>query len=157
MELQVKEKIQAPAKEVWAVLAHRFAQIGEWAPHIESSRALKPEEVPEGFEVAPEAPVPGRVTPSPLGEQREVLTEYSEDAMTFTFRVPGPAPLFHHSQNRTTVTSLGGGSSLVTFDLTLQPRGVFKLLTPLLKRRFRTSKFGPAGMIRDLKAYLEAR
>jgi len=105
--------------------------------------------------VAKDAPVPGRVTPNPFGELIEVLTQYSEANKSFTFEVSGPAPIFSHTANHTKVTAQGTKQSLVTFDLQLTPKGLFKLFTPLLKKRFQTSKLGPAGMIMDLKALVE--
>ena len=155
MELQLTQEINAPAKKVWEVLAHQFAEISEWAPNIESSRAIEMSEVPTGFKVAENAPVPGRVTPNPLGELTEVITAYSEKKKSFTFEVAGPAPLFSHTANTTKVVEQGTDKSIVTFDLQLSPKGIFNLFSPLLKRRFQTSKFGPAGMIRDLKNYVE--
>ena len=155
MELQIKQEINATADEVWKVLAHQFADISEWSPTIESSRAIDQSEVPAGFKAAEEAPVPGRVTPNPLRELTEVLTEYSEENKSFTFEVAGPAPLFSHTANHTKVIAQGANKSLVTFDLQLSPKGIFNLFSPVLKRRFQTSKFGPAGMIRDLKTYVE--
>ena len=75
--------------------------------------------------------------------------------MSFTFEVAGPAPIFSYTANNTKVTALDENKSLVTFDLSLTPNGIFKLFSPILKRRFQTSKFGPAGMIADLKDYVE--
>ena len=157
MELQIKQEINAPAEKVWSVLAHKFAEISEWAPNIASSRVIEMSEVPADFKVADDAPVPGRVTPNPLGDVKEVLTEYSEENKAFTFEVAGPAPLFSHTANTTSVVANGTDKSLVTFDLQLTPKGIFNLFSPLLKRRFQTSKFGPAGMIKDLKAYVESK
>lgn len=155
MELKIRQEINAPADKVWDVLAHQFAEISEWSPRISSSRSIDFDEVPAGFKVAEEAPVPGRVTPNPLGELTEVLTQFSEAKRSFTFEVAGPAPLFSHTANSTKVVATGANQCLVTFDLQLTPKGIFNLFSPLLKRRFQTSKMGPAGMIMDLKAYIE--
>lgn len=155
MEIQLKQEINASAEKVWGVLAHQFAEISEWAPRIEASRVIDISEVPAGFKVAESAPVPGRVTPNPLGEVTEVLTKYSEANKTFTFEVAGPAPLFSLTANNTRVIAKGDDKCLVTFDLHLMPKGIFKLFEPILKRRFQTSARGPAGMIKDLKHYVE--
>jgi len=155
MELQLSQEINAPAEKVWEILAHQFAEISEWAPNIESSRIIEMSEVPANFKVAKEAPVSGRVTPNPLGDVTEVLTEYSEENKTFTFEAAGPAPIFSHGANTTRVVAQGTAKCLVTFDLRLTPIGIFNLFAPLLKRRFQTSKFGPAGVIQDLKTYVE--
>jgi len=155
MELQINQEINASAEKVWEILAHQFAEIGEWAPNIAFSRVIEMSEVPAEFKVAKEAPVPGRVTPNPLGDVTEILTEYSEENKTFTFEAAGPAPIFSHGANTTRVVAQGTANCLVTFDLRLTPKGIFNLFAPLLKRRFKTSKFGPAGVIRDLKTYAE--
>jgi len=155
MEIQLKQEINASAEKVWNVLAHQFAEISSWAPGTESSRAIIIGEVPGEFEVAKDAPVPGRVTPNPLGEVTEVLTKFSEENKTFTFEAAGPAPVFSHGANNTSVVALGEDRCLATFDIHLAPNGIFNLFCPLLKRRFETSKRGPAGMIQDLKVYVE--
>ena len=155
MKFQIKQEINVSAEEVWDVLAHQFAEISEWAPNIQSSRAIEMSEVPEVFRVAEGAPVPGRVTPNPLGELIEVLTMYSEENKSFTFDVLGPRPVFSYTQNTTNVIPLDENKCLVTFDLILMPKGIFNLFSPILQRRFETSKFGPAGMIKDLKTYIE--
>ena len=155
MELQIKQEINASADKVWSVLAHQFAEISEWAPNIKSSRVIEMSEVPAEFKVAKDAPVPGRVTPNPLGDVTEVLSEYSEENKTFKFEAAGPAPIFSYGANTTRVVDQGTNRCLVTFDLQLTPNGIFNLFSPLLKRRFKTSKFGPAGLIRDLKDFVE--
>ena len=155
MKLRLEKEINASADKVWGVLAHQFAEIGEWAPHIEYSRIIEDSEVPTHFKVADSAPVPGRATPNPLGEVTEVLTMYSENDKAFTFEADGPRPIFNHTQNTTHVIDQGADKCLVTFDLELMPKGVFKLFKPVLERRFKTSVFGPAGVINDLKDYVE--
>ena len=155
MDLHIEQEINAPAEKVWGILAHQFAEIGNWSPRIKSSRAIDISEVPAEFKVATNAPVPGRVTPNPLGELTEVLTKYSEANMSFTFEVAGPAPLASLTVNNTQVIAKGDDKCLVTFDIKLMPKGVFKLFSPVLKRRLQTSSLGPAGMIKDLKRYVE--
>ncbi len=155
MELQITQEINASAEKVWEILAHQFAEIGEWAPNVPSSRVVEMSEVPAEFKVAKDAPVPGRVVSNPLGDVTETLTEYSEENKTFKFEAAGPAPMFSHSNNTTRVVDQGTNKCMVTFDLQLQPKGVFKIFSPILKRRFETSKFGPAGVIQDLKVYVE--
>jgi len=155
MEFQIQQEVNAPADKVWKVLAHQFAEISDGAPRIKSSRVIGKSEVPVEFKVAKDAPVPGRVTPNPLGELTEVLTKYSEANKTFTFEVAGPAPIFSHVANNTSVIEQGKDNCLVTFDIQMEPKGIFNLFSSILIRRLKTSKFGPAGMIKDLKQYVE--
>ena len=156
MKIHLRAEIAAPADATWEVVGRRFAEIAEWSSAVETSRTIAVSEVPASFAVAPDAPVPGRGIPNPLGEVVEVLTQYSDDERTFTFEANGPAPIFSHTQNTTKVTSQGANSCLVTTDLVLSPRGVFKLIQPLLAKRFQTSGRGPAGVIKDLKQHMEA-
>jgi hypothetical protein len=156
MELQIKEVINAPADKVWQVLGHQFADIGNWSTNVATSRALDSSEVPSRFKVAPSAPVPGRATPNPLGELKEILTMYSDNDKTFTFEVDGLPPIISHSQNTTKIIEQGSKECVVTFDLTMEPKGVFKLMDPILRRRFATSQRGPAGLMSDLKQFVES-
>ncbi len=156
IHIHLEEEIDAPADEAWAVLAHRFAEIGEWAPGVETSRAISLDEVPAGFTVAPSAPVPGRVTPNPLGDITEVLTMYSEDDRTFTFEADGLPPIVTHTTSTTRVTELDNGHSLVTFDIEMGFIRPFNVLGPVMQSRLQSSAAGPAGIIKDLKTYLES-
>lgn len=156
MELRIKEVINAPAEKVWQLLGHQFAEIGNWSTAVATSRALDSSEVPSRFQVAPSAPVPGRATPNPLGELKEIVTMYSDADRTFAFEVDGLPPIIRHAQNTTKIIEQGPQKCEVTFDLQMEPKGIFRLMNPLLRRRFATSKRGPAGLMRDLKRYVEA-
>ncbi|MEM7035196.1 MAG: SRPBCC family protein, partial [Chloroflexota bacterium] len=111
IHIHLKEEVNASPDAVWAVVAHQFAEVGEWAPNIEWSRAVASDEVPSQFTVAPSAPVSGRVTPNPLGDLTEVFIEYSEPDKTFTFDTAGLPPIIAHSYNTTQVTELDSGRS----------------------------------------------
>ena len=155
MELQIKQEIDAPADRVWQILGQQFAAIGNWSTTVETSRALDANEVPAGLPIAPQAPVPGRATPNLLGELKEILTRYSDAEMSFTFEVDGLPPIIRYSQNSTRVQDLGPDRCLVTFDLQMVPKGIFKVMNPVLRRRLSTSQRGPAGLMRELKIYAE--
>ncbi len=158
IQIHLEEEIDASANKVWTVLAHQFAEVGEWSPNIETSRVLSLDEIPNGFTVAPSAPVPGRITISPFGgDITEVLIKYSEDDKMFQFRVHGLPPMIAHSKNTTHVTELDNGNSLVTMDIKMIFVRPFNVLGPLMQKRLQTSAFGPAGIIKDLKPYLESK
>ena len=156
MELQIKQEINAPADRVWDIVGRQFATVDKWSRAVATSRTLTMGEIPAGLQPAPAAPVPGRATPNPFGELKEVLTAYSDDARTFTFVATGLPPIIRQAQNTTRVQALGPGKSLVTFDVKMVPWGIFKVIDPLLRRRFATSARGPAGVMQDLKAYAES-
>ena len=155
MDLHFEQEIKAPAEKVWEVLGKQFAEIGEWAPGVASSRVLDMSEIPSPVKVAASAPVPGRATGNPFGETKEVLTRYSEEKMEFTFEGVGLPPIFSSAQNTTRVIKKGATKSLVIFDAQLVAKGFFKFLNPLLRRRLSRSKFGPGTLIKDLKRYVE--
>ncbi len=158
IKIHLEGEYDTSADEVWSVLAHQFGEISEWSPNIETSRKLSFNEVPSGFTVAPSAPVAGRVTPSPLGgDLTEVLVNYSEDDKMFKFRVHGLPPMIAHSENSTKVTELDNGKSFVTMDIKMIFVRPFNVFAPLMQKRLQTSGFGPAGIIKDLKPYLESK
>jgi len=155
MDIHMEKEINASADKVWNILAHQFAEIGEWADGVKWSRALEASEVPEDFVVAPQAPVPGRVTPNPFGDLKEILTRFSDVEREFTFEVSGLPKAVAHTQNTTRVIETGADTCLVTFDVQMVLRGPLKLLSPILRRRLKTSGFGPAGALEALKPYAE--
>ncbi len=158
IQIHLEGEFESSADEVWTVLAHQFAEVAEWSPNIEKSKELSFDDVPSGFTVAPDAPVAGRVTPSPLGgDLTEVLINYSEDEKMFQFRVHGLPPMIVSSANTTNVTELGNGNSFVTMDIEMIFARPFNAFAPLMQKRLQTSSFGPAGMIKDLKPYLESK
>ncbi|MEM7531276.1 MAG: SRPBCC family protein [Chloroflexota bacterium] len=152
LDLHLEKEINAPAEEVWSVLAHQFAEMDKWSATVDTARVLEESEVPAGFDVAPEAPIPGRSTTAALGEIHEIFTMYSEENMEYTFRAAELPFLLNYAHNTHRVTALDDGKSMVTFDLRLELSGIFKALTPVLKGRFE-STFG--GVQDELKVYME--
>lgn len=155
MKLHLEQEINASADKVWNILGHQFADIAIWS-NLEYSRAITTDEVPDGFKAATDAPVPGRATPNPLGELIEVLTHYSDSDRQFTFLGLGLPPIISRAENTTTVIEKGENQCLVTFDIEMDLKSIFKIIDPLLKRRFATSKRGPAGVIEELRVYAES-
>lgn len=153
-EIHIETEINAPAEDVWAALAHEFAEIDKWSSTVSESRAIDASEVPDGWEVAPTAPIPGRETTSPAGAFREIFTMYSDENMEFTFRADGLPSIIAYMADTQRVIHLAEGRSLVTFDVTMEAKGSFKVLGPILKGRF-ASTFGLVQ--EELKAYVEAK
>lgn len=155
MKVYLQQDINASAETVWQIVGKQFANIADWASSLDYSHAITTEDVPTGVQVAPTAPVAGRVTPNPLGELTEILTHYSDDDRTFTFTGLGLPPMIAYMNNTTTVAELDSDHARVTFEIEGELRWIFKLLDPLFERRFATSKYGPAGVIKDLKRFVE--
>ena len=156
MKLLLEQEINASAEKVWGILAHQFADVADWTDTLAYSRVITEDEIPNGMTVAPTAPLLGRATPNPLGELIEVLVQYSEDDMQFTFLAGGLPPIVSKAGNTTTVTPKGDDKCIVTFDVEMNFKSIFKLLEPLVRRRILTSKFGPNVVIRELKNYAES-
>ena len=134
MHVQIRRQmtINAPAEEVWRVLAHEFDRIGQWASVIPTSTATADVAAPEG------APVGGRVCSNSVpgfDDIQEDFTYYDEEAKRFSYRATKGTPSFFKlAENNWSVRSLGPNESLVEargeMELSLFP-GLF--LVPLLK------------------------
>ena len=152
MKLHLEEEINASADKVWTILAHQFAEIGDWASTVHTSRVIDMSEVPNDFNVAATAPVPGRATTNELGELREILTEYSEANKELTFRVAGLPRIMKSAVDIQKVIPKGPDKCLMTFDIEMIARGPFRLLGPVLKQRLTG---GLGDLLKELKLYAE--
>lgn len=152
MNVSIETKINSTAEQVWQVLAHQFAEIDQWASVVQTSRPLSLSEVPENMTVSPQAPIPGRVTKTPLGELREVFIKFDEQQRTFTFESADRPFFAAGAKNTSSVTALNAETAKLAFEIQMEINGVFKLFQPLLRRRF-MSTYGKVQ--KDLKNYLE--
>ncbi len=134
MHVQINRQmtINAPAKEVWRVLAHEFDRIGQWASVIPTSTAAADVPAPDG------APVGGRVCSNSVpgfGDVQEDFTHYDEQAKRFSYwATKGTPSFFKLAENNWSVRSLGPNESQVEArgEIELSPfPGLF--LVPLLK------------------------
>ncbi|MEM7344256.1 MAG: SRPBCC family protein [Chloroflexota bacterium] len=154
IELHLETEIDAPAEEVWQILAHQFDDIDTWSASVSESQAITLNEVPNGFTADPASPYPGRITIAGPGvKATEVITEYSEEDMMFTFEgVDLPPLVFEYAKDTQRIIPMGEGKSKVTFDVSMKTRGIFKAVNPLLAARF-TSSF--TTIQQELKVYAE--
>lgn len=150
--VHVETDINAPAEQVWDVLAHRFETIDEWSSTVESSSAVVADELPAGLHPDPRAPVAARQTTSAFATLREVLTAFDDEGMQFTFAALDLPFFMDHAINTTRVESTGSGSSRVVFDVRMRLRGPFALFGGLMR-----SRFGRAmrAVQDDLKGFVE--
>ena len=151
-EVHIETEIDAPAEEVWAVLAHEFADIDKWSSTVDESRVIDMNEVPEGWAVAQGVPVIGRETTSSAGTFREIFIMYSDEKMELTFRADGLPSIIARMTDTQRVIALDDDRSLLTFDVSMEASGIFKALGPVLSGRF-ASTFGLVQ--EELKAYVE--
>ena len=150
MHLQMKQQttINAPAADVWRVIAHEFAQIGEWASFITDSEAVEDIAPPAG------ATVGGRAFSGAFGDVQEGFTYYDEEAMHFGYTGIGDPPAFiKDSENNWTVRALGSDKSVVEsraeMEFNLFP-GL--LLMPVIKMQM--GRMSPK-LLAELKYYVE--
>ncbi len=152
MQRTLATTIDAPAELVWDILAHRYADVAEWADMVERSWVLAPEQVPDDVQVAPTAPVPGRMVVTRLGQLAEVLVEYDEAGRTFTFMALGVPGIVSRSTDRTSVVPRGPHQCIVSLEIEMLLWGGFRVLEPLLKLRIGTAL---TPFLADLKSYAE--
>ena len=63
MELRIETEINAPADEVWEILAHQSDDVADWTATVSESRAVDAGKYDE-IKAASTAPVPARETTS---------------------------------------------------------------------------------------------
>jgi len=142
MELHIETEINAPAEKVWEILAHQFDDIADWSKTVRESRAIDSDEMPVGFTPASNAPFPGRETVTAVATLQEIIIDYSEENKELTFAGAGLPSFFVHAKDRQRVIPQSPDKCLLTFDVDIKLRGVFKLMEPILKRRMHSTFSG---------------
>ncbi|MEM8709280.1 MAG: SRPBCC family protein, partial [Actinomycetota bacterium] len=116
----------APLDQVWRVVAHDFAEVGQWSSAVADSGPNVEASIPDG------ATVGGRVCATPgFGDLKETFTAYSEQDKEFTFHVTGMPSFITLAQNRVTVRPAGANRSEVTLNITLETNAVGKIMGPM--------------------------
>ena len=152
MQVHIETEINAPAEEVWQILAHQFADMADWTTTLSESRVVEASELPEGLKIAANAPVPARETTSSFAKAIEVIYEYSEEKMELTFEAANLPPILSTAANTQRVVAKGSNKCLLTFDMNIGLKGIFKILAPILQRRFQNTMGKVQG---ELKVYAE--
>ncbi len=154
MIVHIETEIDASADKVWKILAHEYADIADWTDTLSESRVVNVAELPDGYQIAANAPVPARETTSPFVKAIEVIYEYSEAKRELKFEALNLPPMLSHARNHQQVLALGENKSKVIFDIDLGFRHVFNLLAPLMKRRFHKTM---SGVQQELSVYARAK
>jgi len=111
MKLTSQTIVNAPADKVWAIVAHDFAKIGEWASGVAQSKINTSADVPVG------ATVGGRVCSVPgFGEIRETFIDYDEAGKTFTYAATGMPFFVTSAHNSWYVRAVDANTSDVSFQ-----------------------------------------
>lgn len=152
MDVHIQTEINAPAGKVWEILAHHFADIAIWSSTVSASHAVEAADLPQNYRADPDAPVAGRSTTTPLATMIEVITRYSEANRELTFAAAGLPSLLAEARDTQRVIAQSPDRCIVTFDIHVESRGIFKLFNPIVQRRFKTMM---TVVQQDLKRYAE--
>ena len=156
MQLDIQQRINRSADDVWTVLADEFTQISQWFDGVVRSYELE-----EGTPIDG-CPINGRVCEfkdDPNGFRAiERITHYDRDNKTLTIEVTpqnGPAVLPMRSNVATfTVTPAGADTADVTLTASpeLKPHGY--VMYPMVRMGMKKA-FG--DMLKSLKKHVEER
>jgi carbon monoxide dehydrogenase subunit G len=147
MQFQKTVRINADSDRVWEVVAHDFANVGEWSSAVQSSGPNLEADIPEGAEVG------GRVCATDFGDLKETFTHYDETGKTFTFEVTGMPSFITLARNRVVVTPAGPSSTDVSLNITMETNTIGKVMGPMFAIKLKATL---NGFLDELKAYLEA-
>lgn len=147
MQFQKSTVINAPVDRVWSVVAHDFADVGQWSSAVADSTPNLAAPPPEG------ATVGGRVCATPgFGDLEETFTEYSEADRDFTFEVSGMPSFITLARNHVTVRPTGPESTEVTLDITMETNAIGKVMGPMFAIKLKATL---NTFLEELTAYVE--
>lgn len=152
VKVHVETEINASADKVWEILGKNFAEIDQWTETISTSDAVSFQSVPEGFTAASAAPVAGRRTVSKKITATEILTAYSDENQTFTFKAADGPKFLGYAQNNSSVISLSENKSKVVFDIEVKLEGFVKVLAKKFQKKMIKTM---TGIQQDLKVFAE--
>lgn len=146
MQFTMSKIIEAPADQVWKVVAHEFSDIGSWSSAVASSRQADVT-APDG------APVGGRVCTTPgFGDLDETITHYSEENRELTFEVSGMPSFVTLARNHATVRPVGADRSEITFAATIETNAIGKIMGPMFSLKLKSTL---STLLDELADYVE--
>jgi hypothetical protein len=151
MQITSHTTINAPASDVWRVIAHQFDAIGEWASAIPTSYAAPDAPPPVGAEVG------ARVCATSVRgfkDIREQFIAYDEEAMRFVYEATAGLPwIMRHAENQWHVLPLDESHCRVEAQAVVDLRSFPGfILVPLL--RMQMNRLG-RRTFEELKYYVE--
>ena len=138
--------INAPAKKVWDILGHKFADVGQW------SRLVSHSVVNNNAQKVNNSPVGGRLCETSIGKISEEFTAYDEEGMTFSFKGVITSKVFSNVISTNAVTAIDENTSKVTVTPNVDLKMIGILMYPLIKMNL--GKLIKQGLI-DLKYFAE--
>jgi len=138
--------INAPAKKVWDILGHKFADVGQWSSLV--SHSVINNDAPK----VNKSPVGGRLCETSIGKISEEFTAYDEKGMTFSFKGVITSKVFSNVISTNAVTAIDENTSKVTATPNVDLKAIGILMYPLIKMNL--GKLINQGLI-DLKYFAE--
>ncbi|MEL6405714.1 MAG: SRPBCC family protein [Chloroflexota bacterium] len=126
MKLARQTVINAPASEVWRVVAHDFAKIGTWATAVPKSVINTDVSIPEGAQVG------GRIcSVNGFGDIYETFTAYDEAGKTYTFEAVGMPFFVTSAHNTWQVKAIDQNTTHVSYEVEMKLMPIFNFLMSL--------------------------
>ena len=138
--------INAPAKKVWDILGHKFADVGQWSRLV--SQSVVNNDAPK----VNNSRVGGRLCETSIGKISEEFTAYDEGGMTFSFKGVITSKVFSNVISTNAVTAIDENTSKVTVTPNVDLKAFGILMYPLIKMNL--GKLIKQGLI-DLKYFVE--
>jgi len=138
--------INAPAKKVWDILGHKFADVGQWSRLV--SHSVVNNDAPK----VNNSHVGGRFCETSIGKISEEFTAYDEEGMTFSFKGVITSKVFSNVISTNAVTAIDENTSKVTVTPNVDLKAIGILMYPLIKMNL--GKLIKQGLI-DLKYFAE--
>ena len=130
MQLHGKLEINASADEAWKILGEGFGTISDWTSSLEDSSLngeLKVGCVRTCLSSKNFGPFKG-------GIAKERLVAYDTSLMMFEYKAISGLPGFvRKASNRWSIHKVDEENCIVRFNATLDLRGIFKLMEPIMK------------------------
>ncbi|TFB12575.1 SRPBCC family protein [Candidatus Marinimicrobia bacterium MT.SAG.4] len=119
--------INVPAKKVWDILGHKFADVGQWSSLVSRST------VNNDASKVNNSPVGGRFCETGIGKISEEFTAYDEKGMTFSFKGVITSIMFSKVISTNAVTAIDENTSKVTLTPNIDLKVLGILMYPLIK------------------------
>jgi len=146
MKIVKKLEINKPIDQVWDVLGNQFADIYKWSSLIESSEV-------SGNPTFPGVSFSIRSTLTTAGPTKQELTSFNPAQHNLSYKAIAGTPFFFKSVNaKWSLAKAGADSTNLVLDFEVKFKGLFFLLTPLVKLKL--GKVG-AELLDDFKYYVE--
>ena len=135
--------LNVPASKAWEILGRNYENIGDWATVI-------PESAPRNTRTGE---LEGRTCSSSYGDVKEIITNWNEEKMTYSYEADGLPAMFKKGGNVWSVTPLGANQSKVSMVLDMEMAAIPGLLMGWMIKPKMSKDMD--GLMDDLKHYAE--